>query len=154
MSTGSATLPQPPSDDVVGVANLKTGGLQTFEGEVKYSAIHPATLVGMEDVTGPDPFKKNEDGSPIIRPRIAWLFTLDAQPNAGKLAFYTSTSLHEKSHFPPTCAALGRPVPAKNEGIRKSVYLGAKVGLFLEPKVGKTGKPRPQITKLVKVGEE
>lgn len=152
--TQPATLPQPPSnDDVVGVANLKTGGLQTFEGTVKYAEIHSATLVDMVDVTGPDPFKKNDDGSPIIRPRIAWLFTLDAQPDKGVLAYYTSTSLHEKSHFPPTCAALSKPVPGKNEPVRKTVYLGAKVGLFLEPKT-KNGKTRPQITKLVPKGGE
>ena len=149
----TASLPQPPTDEIVGVANLKTGGLQTFEGTVKYSAIHPATLVDMVDVTGPDPFKKNEDGSPIIRPRIAWLFTLDEQPLSGKLAFYTSTSLHEKSHFPPTCVSLGKPTPAKNEPIKKANFVGAKVGLFLEPNT-KNGKRRPEITKLVKVGEE
>ena len=149
----AASLPQPPTDDTVGVANLKTGGLATFEGTVKYSAIHPATLVDMVDVTGPDPFKKNEDGTSPIRPRICWLFTLDEQPLSGKLAFYTSTSLHEKANFPPTCAALGKPAPAKNEPIKKAAFVGAKVGLFLEPNT-KNGKTRPKITKLVKAGEE
>jgi len=148
----TATLPQPPSSDVVGTANLKTSGLATFEGDVNYGKIHPATLVDLVDVTGPDPFKNNEDGSPLIRPRLAWLFTLDGREKDGKVALYTSTSLHEKSHFPPTCVALGRPVPAKNEPIRKSSYLGAKVGLLLEPKVRQNGgKPFPKVTKLVPV---
>lgn len=148
-----ATLPQPPTDDVIGVANLKTGRLATFEGDVNYSKLHAATLVDAADVTGPDPFKKNEDGSPIIRPRIAWLFTLDACPENGKLAVYTSTSLHEKSGFPPFCVAVGRPIPAKNEPIKKAGFVGAKATLLLEPVV-KNGKTFPKVSKVLPAGGE
>lgn len=131
--TEAATLPSPkPGDsDAVGTTTKKEQG-STFKGSVPEGSIQPGVLVDMKYTKGPNKFKPGED-----REQCIWLFQIEGRETEGEFAVYTSFSLHEKSSLPPVLDAMQRPYPEVGEPLRKSVYVGAKVGLLIETPKGK-----------------
>jgi len=144
--TEPATLPGKPAgaDDVVGTAKASAGGDSTFTGTQKNGVV-PGVLVEMKHKTSANPFNNGEP-----RDQIVWLFAIKGREAEGLLAWYTSYSLHEKSKFPPTCEALGKPVPDDGEGIKKSAFIGAECQLLIknEAAKGKT-KTFPKVKELL-----
>jgi hypothetical protein len=145
--TEPASLPGRPAEDgdtdVLGAATAPSGGDGTFEGDLDDDTFD-VVLKDLKTKRTPNPFKGGE-----MRDQLVWLFAIVGQEDKGELAFYTSFSLHEKSHLPKVIAALGAPTLNEGDPIKKSAYLGKTCRADIEMvKSKKSDKHFPRITKL------
>ena len=146
--TEAAALPTPGPDSgtILGKAAAPPPQDGTFEGDLEADEYAELVLVDMKARTRDNKFKPG-----TTKDEIVWLFAAVGQEDKGHLPWYTSFSLHEKSHFPGTCEALGKPVPADGEPVRKETYIGARCRGMIEARKSKnTGTEYMAIAKLSK----
>lgn len=121
-STGGGPLPP---------VNFSSGH-QSFKGTVK-DGLEPATCVGIEACVST--FEGKES------PQYVFLFTLDSQPEAGNVAWYTSRKFgkHPKMKLPPTLIALKLAAPTpENPNMPNPV--GAKARLLVKNEARRDGQ--------------
>jgi hypothetical protein len=138
---------QPPADEDTYVATFAGDG-PSFDGELA-DGLYDATVADLVKITGDNPFKKGEK-----RTQLRWDFTVDGREKDGRLGWFTSFSMHEKSKLPGTLAAVGRSLPTpENPGIgKKAELVGLKCRILVENVPGKkdTSKKFPRITKVLR----
>lgn len=139
------SFPWDAEQDNLGTATFG-GDFVPFNGSYA-DGVYPMVCRGVETVTQPNKWKNNEPQT-----RLRFHFVPDDYTGEGHLSYWTSMSMHEKSHFPKVCLALGVPVPTEaNPSIRKSMFVGKTCrGLLLnEASTKKPGEKYLRIKQLL-----
>lgn len=108
------------------------GGHATFKGTAR-DGLEPATCVGIEACVSTFEGKTTD--------QYVFLFTLDSQPEAGNVAWYTSRKMgnHPKMKLPPTLTALKLALPTpENPNMPNPV--GAKARLLVKNEPRRDGQ--------------
>jgi len=146
LATAAAEMPVPPAqdEDVIGTTQESQGGDATFEGSLK-DDVHSFICVDVKSKRTANKFKPGE-----MRDQAVFLLAVKGDESKGNLAWYTSFSLHEKSHLPDTYKAFGLAVPAAGTPLRKSEFVGKAVRGFTKNEQSKDGtKTFPRIKSLL-----
>lgn len=142
LSPGAALPPPPVGSDAVGVVTKKEGGGAYFKGNIIEGTIYPGVVVDLSEETGPDRFNPGQE-----KTQCKWLIAIEGREAEGAFPYWTSFSMHEKSHLPGFLIALQKPAPPTGIPLSRAAYVGAKCGILLETP---EGKAYSKITKVLK----
>src|SRR5262245_36369737 len=125
--------------DVLGRARA-SGDFIDFQ---KPPGTYPVVVVGVSTTVGTK-FQSDEEETKLV-----FDFVPVGHTGNGTFKLWANFSTHSKSNFTAICRALEVPIPANNETVRASTFVGRRAMALIEfvPSTKNPGQALPRITK-------